>query len=378
MWNRIYAIARKEFYQIRRDKRSLGLLIFVPVFMMFVFGFAISLDITGIQIAFVDFDQSPRSRALKQAFLNDPHFISAGGRNGEFSNEVEAGNLLETARANMVIIIPPRFSARLDAGETIAVQALVSGDNANTASGALGYAAQFVQSFSSSVQLEQLARYGQNSPTVIDYRPRYWFNPELKSSKYLIPGLMGFVLIVSTVLSTALSIVREKELGTIEQIMVSPVQSREFILGKIIPYFFIGCGLAAFVVVTGWIVFDVPLSGNLVMLTLSLLLFIFGGLAMGLFISTIAESQEAAFFIGVFTTLLPTQLLSGFLIPIENMPTILQAVTTVVPAKYLLNILRAILLKEAPISTYISSFAALAIFAVLTSTVASLRLKKSF
>jgi ABC-2 type transport system permease protein len=210
----------------------------------------------------------------------------------------------------------------------------------------------------------------------IDYRPRIWYNPQLVTAKYLVPGLMGYVMMIATVLSTALSIVREKERGTMEQIMVSPVNSREFMIGKTVPYFVVACILAAGIILAGWLLFDVPIRGSIPMLAASLLFFIIGGLGMGLAISTLAATQEAAFFIAVFTTVLPTQLLSGFIFPIENMPRALQLFTTIVPAKYLLIILRDILLKGAPLTAYWQSFLALIAFATITMSVAILRMKK--
>lgn len=373
MIERIFAIALKEFYQVWRDKRSLGLLAFVPTFTLLLFGFALSLDTRHIQLVVIDHDRSADSREYVESFLHSEYFDLAG----HAVSDADAQRIIEYGEADVILIIPPDFSEKIIAGESVDVQALINGGNSNVATPAANYVAIFTQDFSSRLRLTVMERAGTGRYLPIDFRPRVWFNPELKSSKYLVPGLMGYVLIIATVLSTALSIVREKERGTIEQIMVSPVSSREFMIGKTLPYFVIASILAALIIIAGWLLFDIPVRGSIPILVGALFFFIIGGLGMGLAISTIASTQESAFFLATFATVLPTQLLSGFIFPIENMPVPLQAVTTIVPAKYLLTLLRAVLLKGAPFSAYWGSFAALMIFAYLTMTVAIRRMKKS-
>jgi ABC-2 type transport system permease protein len=373
MIERIFAIARKEFYQIWRDKRSLGLLAFVPTFTLLVFGFALSLDTKHIQLAVVDLDHTVESQRFTQSFLHSEYFDLVR----QIPTAAEGQRMIERGTADVVVVIPVDFSKRIIAGENVDIQALVNGGNSNVATTAAGYIGVFTQDYSNKLRLAVLERSGIGVYVPIDYRPRIWFNPELKSSKYLVPGLMGYVMIIATVLSTALSIVREKERGTIDQIMVSPVSSREFMIGKTIPYFVVASVLATLIILAGWLLFDIPVRGSIMMLSVSLLFFIIGGLGMGLAISTMASTQESAFFIAAFMTILPTQLLSGFIFPIENMPIVLRAITTIVPAKYLLAVLRGILLKGAPFSSYWQSFTALIIFAVLTMTLAIRRMKKT-
>ncbi|MBC8043915.1 MAG: ABC transporter permease [Rhizobacter sp.] len=373
MINRILAIAQKEFYQIWRDKRSLGLLAFVPTFTLLLFGFALSLDTKHIKLAIVDDDRSDEAQKFIRTFSHTEYFdVVMTLRSGD-----EARGVLDNGDVNAVMVIPADFGKRILASEGVSVQALIGGDNSNAATAAVSYIALFVQDYGSKIRVATMARMGVAAYTPVDYRPRIWFNPELKSSKYLVPGLMGYVLVISTVISTALSLVREKEKGTIEQMMVSPVSSGEFIIGKTLPYFVVGVILATAIIVAGWALFGIGVKGSIVMLVLSLFFFIVGGLGLGLMISSVANTQETAFFIATFATVLPTQLLSGFIFPIENLPLALQAVTTIVPAKYLLIVLRSILLKGAPVSAYWTSFVALAIFAVLTLTIAIRRLKKT-
>jgi ABC-2 type transport system permease protein len=371
MIDRIAAIARKEFYQIWRDKRSLGLLAFVPTFTLLLFGFALSLDMRNIRLAIVDESRTRESREFAATLLQGDSFAAAGA----LDSRADVRRAIEANDADVVVVIPEDFARHGMRRDVVTVQAVVDGSNASLAAAAAGYLDAFTQSYNTRMQVRMLENAGRAVLVPVDYRPRVWFNPELKSSRYLVPGLMGYVMIITTVISTALSIVREKERGTIEQILVSPATIAEFMVGKIIPYFVVACVLAVGIVLAGWLLFDVPVRGSIPTLTLALLLFIVGGLGMGMAISTLAQTQEAAFLLATITTALPTQLLSGFIFPIENMPAVLQAVTTIVPAKYLLIILRGILLKGAPIEAYWTSLLALAIFAATTMSLAIARLR---
>lgn len=372
MLERMLAIARKEFYQVWRDKRSLGLLAFVPTFTLLVFGFALSLDTKHIKLVAVDQDRTVESQKFIRSYLNTEYFDLVGYA----ATTADAQKQIEYGTADAVIVIPPDFSEKLALGESIKVQALINGGNSNVATTAANYVDLFAREYSEKIRVETMRRKGIRNYVPIDYRPRIWFNPELKSSRYQVPGLMGYIMIITTVIATALSIVREQERGTMEQIMVSPVRSREFIIGKTIPYFVIACILATAIIIAGWLLFDVPVKGSLFVLAVSLLLFIIGGLGLGLWISTIASTQESAFFLATTITVLPTQLLSGFIFPIENMPPVLQAVTYIVPAKYLLIVLRDIMLKGASFPAYWHSVAALGVFALSTMVLAGVRLKK--
>jgi ABC-2 type transport system permease protein len=373
MIERTLAIARKELSQIWRDKRSLGLLAFVPTFTLLLFGFALNLDMRNIALAVVDEDHSSESRRFVASLVHDDSFVMTG----ELDSRRAINETIVRNRADVVVVIPAGFEERIKRREGATVQAIVDGSNASLGAAAAGYLDAYTQGFNARLQTTSLERNGMLRAAPIDYRPRIWFNPDLKSSRFLVPGLMGYVMIITTVISTALSIVREKERGTIEQILVSPATMAEFMVGKLIPYFVIACVLATGIVLAGWLLFDVPVRGSIPILAGALLLFIIGGLGMGMAISTVAKTQEAAFLLATVATALPTQLLSGFIFPIENMPAVLQAVTTIVPAKYLLVILRAVLLKGAPIASYWGSLVALAVFAFMTLSVAVLRLRSA-
>ena len=371
MIERIMAIAQKEFNQIRRDRRSLGLLLFVPTFTLLLFGFVLSLDTRHIAMAVIDEDRTEESRCFVWSFLRSEYFDLTT----EAPDRSRAQRIIERGDVDAVLIVPPGFSRRLLAGESVDVQALINGGNPNVATAAAGYVGIFTRDYSTKLTTSYLQTRGSDVAVPVDYRPRIWFNPELKSSRYLVPGLMGYVMIITTVLSTALSIVREKERGTIEQIVVSPVTDGEFIIGKTIPYFLIACFLATAIVIAGRLLFDVPVRGSIPLLASALFFFIIGGLSMGLLISTAAKTQETAFALATFATVLPTQLLSGFIFPIENMPSILRWVTHLVPARYLLIVLRGILLKGAPLDAFLSSYLALILFAILTTGLAIRRVR---
>jgi ABC-2 type transport system permease protein len=234
-----------------------------------------------------------------------------------------------------------------------------------------------IQQYSINVMTETFAVQGGRMVMIpIDFQPRVWYNPELKSAKFLVPGLIAFILMVTAVISTALAVVREREMGTIEQIMVSPIKPLELILGKTIPYTVISLIATVMILVLGYILFGVSMKGSVFLLALVTVVFLIGALGMGLLISTIAETQQVAFMIAVLATMLPTFILSGFVFPIRNMPWIIQAVTYFIPARYFLVALRAIVLKGVGISAFWEELLFMTAFAVIVLAISSVRLKK--
>jgi len=234
-----------------------------------------------------------------------------------------------------------------------------------------------IQQYSMNIMAETYAaRGGRIFIAPIDFQPRVWYNPELKSAKFLVPGLIAFILMVTAVISTALAVVREREMGTIEQIMVSPVRPIELILGKTIPYMVISLVATVMILVLGYILFDVSIKGSVILLSFITVVFLVGALGMGLLISTIAETQQVAFMIAVIATMLPTFILSGFVFPIRNMPWIIQMITYLIPARYFLVALRAIVLKGVGISAFWEQMLFMIVFAIVMLAVSSTRLKK--
>ncbi|MFP4303016.1 MAG: ABC transporter permease [Spirochaetaceae bacterium] len=364
------AVVRKELRQIVRDKRTLGVLLFLPLFLLVMFGYAISLDVKDAPIAVVDQDGSRQSRALIRGFSHSEYFDLAYYLN--YTGDLEPMFLDETIKG--ALVIPRGFSKELLRGEETKVQILIDGTNGTTGSALLGYMQAVVLDFAGSIQESRL---GVETTDVlpIDYTPRVWFNPELESNQYLIPGLVAFILVVTAVISTALSVVREKELGTLEQIAASPLRPVELILGKTVPYMVISAVIAASVFLASYIFFGVGVAGSLLWLAGVTLLFLFACLGLGIFISSIAETQQVAFLIAILSTFLPSFILSGFVFPIENMPGPIQAVTYLVPARYYLSALRAIMLKGAGVSIFWPDVAFLALFAAITLGAGVFRLR---
>jgi len=368
----VLPVMKKEFRQIRRDTRSLIFMIFIPAFMLIMFGYALNFDVKHIPLAVVDQDNSRASRELAEKFGTTEYFEVKA----VLSKTAELDGLMARERIRAALVIPEDFSEDLLAGRSPDVQFLLDGTNAMSGTTAAGYAGAILQSYSQRITLETLERRGVRSMiSPLEAEVRVWYNPELRSAKFLVPGLMAFILMVILTVSTAFSVVREKERGTMEQIMVSPVRPVGLILGKMIPYVLISLASAHFVLALGWVLFGVAIRGSYFLLLPTILLFLVCGLGQGILISSITRTQQVAFLISVLTTFLPTFILSGFIFPVRNMPAVIQAVTYLVPAKYFLAALRAIILKGAGLHAFWEQVLFLAGFAVLTLGVAARRLR---
>lgn len=368
----IMPIIKKEFKQIRRDKRTLGIMLLMPSFLLIMVGYALNFDVKHIPIAFYDEDKTQTSYSFIESFNHSEYFdIQKLGDNQE---EIDA--LLEGGKILVAIVIPKDFSKNILSGYEAVVQVLVDGSNANTASNAVGYINAAVQNYSNKILLESLTQQGKKLAFPIDVKPRLWYNPEMLSSKFLIPGLFGMILMLVGVVSTSLSIVREKEQGTIEQIIVSPLTSVEVILGKTVPYLFISIIASTIVLIMSGLLFDVGVEGSLFWFYISTILFLIGALGQGLLISTIAETQAVAFILSVISSLLPTLLLSGFIFPIKNMPILLQIITNIVPAKYYLVALRSVMVKGVGVEAFWEQLVFLLIFCVVILSISIIRMRK--
>jgi ABC-2 type transport system permease protein len=356
-------VMRKEFRQIRRDVRSLLFLVFIPAVMLLLFGYALNFDVKNIPLAIVDLDGSPASRELAARFRTTDYFdVKARPAKADAID-----GLMGRDKVRAALVIPAGFARDLVAGRSPSVQVIIDGSNAMSGTTAAGYAASILQSYSRRVTLEALERRGFAGMAMpVETEIRVWYNPELRSARFLVPGLMAFILMVILTVSTAFSVVREKERGTMEQILVSPVRGGELILGKIVPYAIISLVSAHLVLGLGWALFGVAVKGSYPLLLLTMVLFLVGGLGQGLLISTVARTQIVAFLFSVLTTFLPTFILSGFVFPIRNMPPFIQAVTYLVPARYFLSALRAIVIKGVGVAAFWDQALFLAGFAVLS------------
>jgi ABC-2 type transport system permease protein len=368
----VRAFVRKEFRQIRRDSRSLIFMIFIPGLMLLLFGYALNFDVKHIPLAVLDQDGSRASRDLVDKFRTTEYF----DLKAELQKSAEIDPLMGREEIRAALVIPVRFSEDLLAGRSPSVQLIVDGSNAMSGTTAAGYAGAILQSYSERVTLEAVESRGiRGAGAPFAAEIRVWYNPELRSAKFLVPGLMAFILMVILTVSTAFSVVREKERGTMEQIMVSPVRPAELILGKLLPYVLISLASAHIVLLLGWVLFGVGIAGSYPLLLLSILLFLVCGLGQGIMISAITKTQQVAFLIAVLTTFLPTFILSGFVFPVRNMPAFVQGVTYLVPAKYFLVALRAIIIKGAGIRAFWHQLLFLAGFGVLTLGLSMARLR---
>jgi len=368
---KIRAVAIKELRQIVRDPLSLLLLLGLPAFMLVLYGFALNFDVRHVALAVQDRDKTAASRELVASFVNSTYFDLVA--TPEPGTDLEP--LLERRRARGVLVIPEGYAAALSSGRVAPVQLLLDGADAGTATTVLGYAGALVaESNAEAVRRTVVRVTGRDLPETIEYRPRVWYNPELRSTQFLVPGLMGVLLMLTAVLATALSVVREKERGTMEQLRVAPLGTAQLILGKTLPYLAISLVAAALILLAARVLFGVEVKGSYLALLAATLVYLVGALGLGILISTIADSQAMAFQGGLLVSLLPAVLLSGFIFQIRAMPAPLQLVTHLVPARYYLVVLRGVILKGSGLGPYWDQMAYLGLFAVATLGLASLRL----
>jgi ABC-2 type transport system permease protein len=367
-----FAVAIKEMRQIGRDRRTLLILVFVPAFFLLLYGYALNFDIRHIRLALQDNDRSTASRQVISAFVNSGYFDLVR----EVANDQEIDTTIDRDEARAVLVIPADFGRDVAAGRHTSVQLIVNGDNANTATTVIAYALGLVNTLSAGYEVQ--ARLGSPAGPLLTVEPRVWYNPELRSTLFLVPGLIAYIAMLTAVVSTALSIVREKELGTMEQVRMSPVGTGTYVLGKTIPYFFVSLASSLGIVFAAMLLFDLPMRGSWAMLLLAVSLFLVGALGFGLLISTIAETQQVAFQLALLTSYLPTLMLSGFIFPISSMPTVLKTITYVVPARYFLVALRGIVLKGVGLEVLWPNLTALVVFATGILVLASLRLRRQW
>ncbi|MFN8091924.1 MAG: ABC transporter permease [Vicinamibacteria bacterium] len=369
---RLRAVVVKELRQVRRDPFSLMMLIALPALMLVLYGYALNFDVRHVRLAVQDLDRSAASRELVASFTNSTYFdlVATPGA------EADLDSLVERRVARAVLVVPSGYGHDLAAGRAAPVQLLLDGADSTTATTVLGYARALAAEQNLAVRAHALRRAGRNAAPPLDLQPRVLFNPQLESTQFLVPGLIGFLLMLTAVLSTALSVVREKERGTMEQLRVAPLRTWELIVGKTIPYLGISL-LATFVILlAARVLFGVTIRGPYLDLLVAVLLYLFGALGFGLFISTVASTQAFAFQAGLIASMLPAILLSGFIFQIRIMPPALQTVTYLVPARYFLVVLRGIILKGEGLATYWPQVGALALYGLVVTALASLRLAR--
>jgi ABC-2 type transport system permease protein len=382
MRQRLQRIIRKELLQVMRDPRMRAMLFMPPLIQLLIFGYAANLDVNTSRIAWMDQDHSTASRELLSEFQGSGRFLIVA----EPDSEAQMQRLLDRATVDGVVRVMPGFARDVERGRTTSVQVLLDGTNSNTASIVSNYAAQTIARYSAEVTT-QLQRSKMVAGTMasgsairagvpqITARSRVWFNPDLKSRNYFIPGVVVNIITLVTMMLTAMAIVREKEIGTMEQLMVTPIRPAELILGKTLPFVLVGLWDMLLVVAAALLIFHVPFAGNFLLLVVCTLLFLLTSLGAGLFISTISHTQQQAMMtMGLIFQ--PFFMLSGFSFPIRNMPRTMQVLTYVNPVRYFMEIVRGIFLQGTGISTLWPQMAALAVFGVTILWLSVLRFHK--
>jgi len=370
-YRRTRAILVKELHHIVRDSRSLAMALAVPVMMLVLFGFALSLDVDRIPTLVYDQDGSSASRELIRQFQGSHYFQILGSV--DHYEGIERG--IDRNQILMGLVVPRDYSRNIAEGRTAPVQILLDGSDSNTAGIALGYVDNVVRNYSLALRADMQNRKGAGAALPpVDARLRVWYNSSLESKNYVVPGLMAVILMIIAALLTSLTIAREREMGTMEQVLSTPLRPAEMVLGKMLAYFLVGLTDAA--VTVGLLIFQVPFRGSYLMLGLSTCLFLFGALFWGIFVSAVSPTQLQAYQIGILTSFLPAFLLSGFVYAIETMPAIIQVITHVVPARYFVTILKGVFLKGVGISVLWPDMCFLALYATIVFLLAVRKLNQ--
>lgn len=374
MFDRLRAMLIKEFIQVFRDPRMRIVLFVLPALQTVIFGYAVDMDVKNIPTAIMDRDNSSESRELIDILSSSGHFRITR----RIDNDSQARDLLDRGTVRVILTIEHGFSQQLARGENVAVQALMDGSDANTAGVVMGYLGRFSNDYNSHLQLRFAQRHqgGALRAGRVELASRAWFNENLESPPFYVPAVITNILFVITMLLSSLAIVREKEIGTMEQVIVTPIRKREFILGKTLPFVLIGYIDVALISLVGTLVFHVPVRGSLGLLFLATTLFLMSALGIGLLISTVSRTQQQAM-MSAFFVIFPAMLLSGFAFPIENMPLAVQWLTLANPLRYYMVIVRGIFLKGVGFTILWPHMAALTVIGLAVLLVAVERFRKT-
>jgi ABC-2 type transport system permease protein len=369
----IKAVARKEFYHLIRDFRSLYLAFFIPLLLILMFGYALSLDVDNVQTVVVDQDQTPLSRDFigklnASTYFDIIHYLP---------DSLSASRFLDNGTTTMAVIIPPDWTENIRADREAFIQILLDGSDPNYAGLSMAYITSFIERYNNVLLNNFLNRNGMdeiNPP--VDGRIRVWFNEDLESRHFIVPGIIAIIIMIVGVILTSLVIAREYENGTMETIRSLPITSREFLIGKAIPYFFIGLIDVLVAVLMGQILFGVVMKASFWLMVLASTIYLCVALSLGLLISIVTKSQLTANQVAILASFLPSMLLSDFVFPIENMPKVLQLITYIVPARYYIDILNGLYLRNVGFSYLWPSFLVLTIMFLFVSNIAFMRLKR--
>ena len=371
--SRLLSLIRKEFIQIYRDPRTLGLILIMPIMQLFLLGYAATNDVRNVSLAVYNQDRAPASRELLDAFRASDYFTIKF----DVYSEDELRTLIDHGQARVGLIIPPGYTDLIRGGGDAQIAIVLDGTDSTVASTALSSAQLIAQNHSTEILTDRLVRQGRLAMlrVPLEVSTQVWYNPDLISAYYMIPGVIGMILYALTSILTANSVVRERERGTIEQLIVTPIRSWELIVGKLVPYIFLAYAMTIEVMAIGHYVFNVPIRGNILLILGLSGLFLLTSLGIGLLASTFANTQQEAMLV-VFMTLLPSIYLSGFFFPLEAMPEILRLISYLIPLRYFLVIIRSLMLKDVGIFALRGEVIALVIYGVLLMGAAAVRFRK--
>jgi len=372
MKTRLLSIVRKEFIQLFRDKRLLALILLVPLVQMVLLSYVFSNDLRDLPIAVFDQSHSAESMDLLDAYQATDYFLLSYSVN----SYAELTSLIEKGAVGVGLVIPPDYAMRLHQGQA-QVSFIIDGSDPTVASTALSVAQLIAQNHATELMVQKLERSGMNlkAQLPVDVRTTVWYNPDMVSAYFMIPGVIAMILYAITAVLTASAVVRERERGTIEQLIVTPIRQIELVLGKILPYVILGIFDAAEVIAFGHFIFGVPVRGSLLLIAFSCVLFLFSGLGIGLLASSMANTQQEAI-LTAFLTILPGIFLSGFLFPISNFPLIIRGLSYIIPMRYFLTIIRVLMIKGVGFSSIQNEIIALAIFGTVIMGAAAMRIRK--
>jgi ABC-2 type transport system permease protein len=372
-FRRLRRIIIKEFKQTLRDKKMLGFIFVAPIFQLFLFGYAITSDVTNIATAMCDYDKTASSRALIQKFDSSKEFKIVD----YVANNHQVEEALQSGHAKMVLVIPKGFAVDVATGKQAQIAAFIDGSDSQTARVIGGYTTGVLREFSRAkieLMLNKAKQYAPRLPQ-INYQPRVWYNPEMKSVRFMVPGVLAMIIMMISMILTSMGIVKEREIGTLEQLIVTPITPLELMLGKTLPYLVIALIDLCIILIVARIGFDLPVRGSILIIVFSAILFLMTTLGLGIFISTISTTQQEAM-LTAFFFIMPFILLSGFIFPIENMPTIFQNITLFIPMRYFLEIVRGVFLKGTGFPELWPQMLTLLTFGITIITASALRFRK--
>ena len=366
-------IIKKEFLQIRQDKQMLRVSLVAPVLQLIILGYAATFDVNDIRLAVIDQDRSPSSREVVRNFVSTGYFKVVG----QMERISEIDHQLDDGHAAMVLVIPRGFARDLGRGTPAPLQLIADGTETSSANVGLNYAAIIVTRYSQQIVLERLMRQGTRVvPAKVQTEFRVWYNPDLKSRNFMVPGVLGLLLMVMTMILTSLAVVKEKEMGTLEQLIVTPIKPHQLIIGKLTPFLVIGLADVLIVIATAAGLFNLPVKGSEILLLVLCLVFLMTTLGLGLFISTVSRTQQQAMMTAIFFFMMPMIFFSGFVFPIENMPLVIQYVSYLMPLRYFFVIVRGLFLKGVGMDVLWPQAAALVAFGAAILSLSVIRFHK--